>query len=140
NRSNRLFPPDAQERSIATVAEALCKTVMEDANPRLEGRAAAGEELEGSDVVAEIERSITEQSERWKKAGNRGDLPKSYRATIQKKYSSRIEETIARVTEGVGLSEGALKTLAQSVPWYLECSDFLWRNPFNSGIVIAGFG
>jgi hypothetical protein len=22
----------------------------------------------------------------------------------------------------------------------LECSDFLWRNPFNSGIVIAGFG
>lgn len=137
---NRLFPADAQERSIGTVTEALCRTVMQDANPRLEARAAGGEELEPSDVVEEIERSITEQLERWQKAGRRDDLPKSYRETIRKKYSDEIKETISRVTEGADLSNDALKKLAQSVPWYLECSDFLWRNPFNSGIVIAGFG
>jgi hypothetical protein len=140
NGPNRLFPPDAQERSIATVAEALCETVMQDANPRLRARAAAGEELDESDVVAEIEQSINAQSERWKKAGRREDVPKTYRATIGKKYSPQIEETISRVTEGANVSESALKTLVQSVPWYLDCADFLWRNSFNSGIVIAGFG
>jgi hypothetical protein len=135
-----LFPPDAQERSIATVTEALCATVMEDTKPRLEERAALGEEITDEDVVGEVEQSITDQFDRWKKAGRRTNLPKTYRATIHKKYGPKIEETIADVTEQAGLSDAAKKTLAQLVPWYLECTDFLWRNPFNSGIVIAGFG
>lgn len=138
--SNKLFPPDAQERSMATVTQALCRAVMEDANPRLEAREAEGEELSQQDVVEEIEKSITEQFERWKKAGQRAGLPKSYREIIRKKYSSQIDETITSVGENAGLSEEAKQTLAKSVPWYLECADFLWRNPFNSGIVIAGFG
>lgn len=136
----KLFPADAQDRSMATVTEAICRTVMQDANPRLEARAAAGEELTDADVVGEIERSIDEQFERWKSAGKRDDLPKSYRATISKKYSSQIEGTISSVIEGAGLSDTARRTLAKSVSWYLECSDFLWRNDWNSGIVIAGFG
>lgn len=140
NGQTKLFPPDAQERSMEIVTESLCRTVVEDANPKLEARAAAGEELTDEAVVQEIEQSINEQLKRWKEAGKRSDLPQSYRATIRKKYSAQIDATISRVVEGAGLSDGAKKTLTESVYWYLECSDFLWRNPFNSGIVIAGFG
>jgi hypothetical protein len=135
-----LFPADAQERSIATVTEALCSTIMEDTKPRLEERGALGEEITDEDVVGEVEQAIADQFDRWKEAGRRTNLPKTYRATIRNKYGSKIEETIADVTEHAGLSDEAKKTLAQLVPWYLECTDFLWRNPFNSGIVIAGFG
>jgi hypothetical protein len=136
----KLFPADAQDRSMATVTEAICRTVIEDANPRLEARAATGEQLTDADVVGEIERSISEQIQRWKDAGKRSDLPKSYRETIRKKYSSQIKATISSVIEGAGLSDNARKALANSVAWYLESNDFLWRNDWNSGIVIAGFG
>lgn len=137
---SELFPADAQERSIATVTEALCTTIMDDAQPRLQERAALGEELTDADVVQQIEQAIAEQFKRWKKAGRRDALPKNYRETVRKKYGPQISETIARVTEQAGLTDEARGTLGKLVPWYLECTDFLWRNPFNSGIVIAGFG
>jgi hypothetical protein len=140
NGPSKLFPPDAQERSMVTVTEALCRAVLLDADPRLEERAAGGEEITNVIVVEEIERSISEQFERWKAAGRRSEVPKQYRSTIRSKYGSQIDETISRVTDSAGLSDQAKKLLARAVPWYLDCSDFLWRNQFNSGIVIAGFG
>lgn len=137
---NRLFPPDAQERATASISQALFTAVLEDTVPRLEQLKVNGQEPTEEQMAEEAEAVIAAQLSRWKKAGRRAGLPKSYADSVRKKYAEQIEWAIGQVFAEANLSAKAQGELRRLVPAYLASDDFLSRNPNHSGIVIAGFG
>ncbi len=139
NGPNKLFPADAQERAILSLADSMFQAVIEDTEPRLRQRTANGEELTERQVAEELEQTIDAQLERWKSAVRRADVPKSYVGTIGKKYGAQIDSGIDQVFDD-RVSGAAKKKLKRLVPQYLACTDFLFRSYLQSGIVIAGFG
>lgn len=136
---NKLFPGDAQERGVFSLADSMFQAIVEDTEPRLRIRMAGGEELTEQQVAEELEQTIDEQLDRWMKAPGRTDVPKSYAGTITKKYRTQVDAGIDQVF-AVQISSDAKKKLRRIIPKYLACTDFLLRSYLQSGIVIAGFG
>lgn len=137
---NGLFPPDAQERATAGIANALFTAVLEDTMPRLEEIKADGKEPTEQQATEEAETVIAAQLARWRNAGARSGVPKSYADSVRKKYKEQIESAAGQVFAEANLSVKAQNELRHLVPAYLASQDFLSRNPNHSGIVIAGFG
>jgi hypothetical protein len=140
SQRNGLFPDDAQDRSVAGISEALFTAVLEDIVPRLERIKAAGSEPTEEQMTSEAEVVIADQLARWKHAGTRSGLPKTYEDIVRRKYSEHIDPVIEQMFYGANLSSKALKNLRRLTPAYLGSKDFLGRSKNKSGIVIAGFG
>lgn len=139
NGPNKLFPADAQERAILSLADSMFHAVIEDTEPRLRLRTTNGEELTEQQVAEELEQTIDQQLKRWISVPHRTDVPNSYVSIIRKRYGAQIDIGINRLFDG-RVSEGAKNKLKRLVPKYLACTDFLFRSFLQSGIVIAGFG
>jgi hypothetical protein len=137
---NRLFPEDAQERSVASVSKAVFTAVLEDVVQRLTQSKLTGSDPTEDDVTRETEVAIADQLARWKHAGIRSDLPKTYEEVLRKKYSAQIDAEMDRMFQDAPLSKKTLKELRQLTPAYLTSKGFLSRSDHQSGIVIAGFG
>lgn len=140
NRKNRLFPEDAQNRATAGISEALFTAVLEDVVPRLEKIKANGAEPTGEQITSEVEVVIADQLSRWRHAGTRSGLPKTYEDIIRRKYSESINAAIDGMFSGANLSPKALKELRHLTPAYIASNGILGRSNNQSGIVIAGFG
>lgn len=138
--TNRLFPPDAQARAVANLAQTLFGATIRDTEARLAQTTPEGTQLSEEEIAHAVEGTIAEQHSRWKSARKRKGLPKGYLNTVAQKYRTQIDDALSLVFGEVELSKKAHQQLKQLVPSYLVCDDFFWRSPQRSGIVIAGFG
>lgn len=138
--ATKLFPAEAQERSVAILIYALFDAILDDAFNEVRGLISKGEKPSGKEVVERIEGSIAWHHRRWKEAAPRRGLPKGYRETVRKKYSQLVTAAIGAAFEKVPLSTRATRQLRQLLPWVAAKNLPFERLPTHSGIVIAGFG
>lgn len=141
NSSSALFPPKAQDRSVAVLIYHLYMAIRDEAFQDVRNRwLSKGEKPAGAEVVALFEARIERHHSRWKAAKRRKGLPKNYRESVRRKYADLVGATLDTVFEKVPISARARRQLRQIFTWVAIKDLQIERLPIHSGIVIAGFG